>query len=409
MPGRLQSRGAPAIVSGALTLILALAAIAWAIKVDLTASFRYHSPNLALLLSPGDARALAIESDAVFRRSQDSNSLALVEQLSRRSLRREVTMPVALRSLALVAAARGDQARANRLMAYSDKLSRRDIPTQLWLIERSVNANDVQGALDHFDKALRASPASWAILMPILVKATDDPSLVGPIATLVSRYSPWRYNFFDALVKDGPSAENLARLERLVDASTLPLNGDILYALEQRYMRDNAYGLAWDLYRRRLTTVRGERPDQVRNGDFDRDPGLTPFEWSSPALANISSYRDAVPKEGEALIWRIEPGAAGEVTRQLILLSQGRYQLRVRGGVLSPGVAAHPEWTVACLDDHSTNLGSMEAIGSGTRSMNFTVPPTCPGIWLVLHLETNDAPGLSEGWIDKIAIVPVKP
>ena len=69
-------------------------------------------------------------------------------------------MVEAWRTLAIISTRPGQ---GEALFHFASSLSRRDVPTQLWLIEDAVRKNDIPGALSHYDAALRSSLASQQI------------------------------------------------------------------------------------------------------------------------------------------------------------------------------------------------------------------------------------------------------
>src|SRR5207253_5880264 len=121
--------------------------------------------------------------------------VAQAAQDAARALQRNPTLPVAARILAMHAAVRGDQRQTAQLFEYSERMSRRDIPTQFWLLERRVSANDVGGALSHFGIALQVAPSTQDVLFPVLSGALAQPNLREPIAGLVHRGDAWRSDF----------------------------------------------------------------------------------------------------------------------------------------------------------------------------------------------------------------------
>src|SRR5262249_7177342 len=80
-----------------------------------------------------------------------------------------------------------DAPREQRLFELSSAISRRSLPTRLWLIQRSVDHGDVAGALENFDIALRTSTAAPDALFPVLATASSDPGLAQPLARLLDR------------------------------------------------------------------------------------------------------------------------------------------------------------------------------------------------------------------------------
>ncbi len=185
--------------------------------------------------------ALSRKADELFAAKQDPATLAKVEAMAKQSLRGGALNPVAIRLLGYVADARGDQKKAREFMLLSQKVSRRDFGTQLWLIEDAVKRNDKKQALYHYDIAMRTTPSSFPLLFPTLTGALDDPEVRAGLAPYVKAAPEWLLSFLphaigtsenpsylvDVLLKAGPFL--IVRISRTIQ----------LFAVHARQTRAN--------------------------------------------------------------------------------------------------------------------------------------------------------------------------
>jgi len=128
-------------------LLAGLLVVAMAMLRDsLAFVIRPADPALALRIDPDNAEIQASRAEQLLRLDPSANRRA-AEELARQSLRRS---PVSAAGATMLATARdlaGDTSTARRLMDYSESVSRRDLPTQLWFVEDAVRRNDIPLAL----------------------------------------------------------------------------------------------------------------------------------------------------------------------------------------------------------------------------------------------------------------------
>ena len=100
------------------------------------------APATALVWNPASADANTRIGDQSLQDGQTSSDLAAVSPTlsdhALRALRRQPVDAEAARQLGVAAAATGQDVRGRRLFAYAEAMSRRDLQTQLVLIETSV-------------------------------------------------------------------------------------------------------------------------------------------------------------------------------------------------------------------------------------------------------------------------------
>ncbi len=238
---------AAGLAGGALAragLILACAALAAGVAlkgaaVHLTAT----DPGAAALLAPYDARAAVAAAQARVAR-RESVASPEVRRLVAQTLARDVTLTSAIEMRALQAEAEQDPVREERLFALSSQISRRSLPTRLWLIQRSVDKGDVAGALDDFDIALRTSTAAPEVLFPVLARAADDPALAAPIARVLDRPEDWRLVFLHYAITEAHAGPGVAAvLMRMHDRRAI-IEGRVDEALIGELVSEQAFGLA---------------------------------------------------------------------------------------------------------------------------------------------------------------------
>lgn len=402
-----ETKIAPPLLRRALLIALGLALSWLVIAVGVANSFRQLAPGIALQWWPWDARA---KSNLVRSRLNEIANPAvrasLISQLQS-SLSRDATYAPAIRNLALMFSADSDIAQTGRLMHLSARLSRRDLPTRLWLIEERVRANDVAGALRHFDLALRTSEEAKDVLFPILIRATAEPDLVEPIAALIAQRQRWTEAFLPRLLAQAPSPPRLVQLVEAMARRRALLPRDLMQSVIEQLGGQHRFDLAWRLFL--AAGGNGASRDGVRNGDFDRDNSFPPVDWllsNDPQLATAVENRrddDANPTLG----FNVGPAAAGRIAWQLQGLSAGTYQLSAEAGGLSSGADLH--WIVFCGGQQPVPLLDyrIPAQPDGARhSAELRIPSQgCASQIVSLMVIAGGQNDGTRAWIDAVSIL----
>lgn len=370
---------------------------------------RAERPDLALTLQPLDARAHARAAQKLFTETTRGPArLAEVERLARDALRRDPTVVPAWSMLGLVAAARNQPDRAAAMYRFSGRLSHRDLATQLWMIEERVQANDIEGALRHYDTALRTSSDSFPVLFPVLVSATANDGILPPLARLLNTMPPWRRDFLERLAAEPPDAARFVRLAGMI-AGAMSADEKNLVAVAMRGMVERRqYQPAAGLYRLLAGAAAGA-PQTVRNGDFARPNLYPPLDWQLQGGADFGAEQlpDTGGAQGRLRIYGVS-GAGGLAARQLLLLPPGRYQIAALTAPVDDARPAPLTWTVHCANPEATVLMQQAlppASGPGRPGASFLVPAAgCAGQWLDLSLRADFNPGNVAAWIDSIVI-----
>lgn len=386
----------------AAAALLAAAGVA-ACAGSLAASLRSRDPVAAHRLAPWDGRLTALAGRALLTADADASARREAAALSRRALRQDPTTVAAASTLGLVRSIDGDAADARRVMRYAERLSRRDLATQVWAIEDAVGRGDVAGALGHYDTALRTSGQAAGILFPVLATAIDNADVRASLVRRLADRPLWQGGFLDYAAVNAPDPRAVARLFAAIRPPALPPSAGAHAALLTRLVDNGAPDLAWRYYARLRPGA-----DRARS----RDPGFAvalaapfPFDWvvgTDPGIVAV------LRGGGEAFDFAAPPSVSGTLLYQLQALPAGRYRLTGHSrGVDEPDETA-PFWSLSCRN--GVELGRVAVTASARAGGGFngtvTVPAGCPvQVLALIARPSSKVAGLS-GQIVDVALQP---
>jgi hypothetical protein len=392
-----------------LPTIVAAGLLLWFVIVVTAAGvFRDRAPGLALRIAPFDARAQANMSQAMLASIRDRGRAPAARALAAAALRRDATVVDAAAALGLSFALMGDGPHAERSFVYASRLSRRNVPSQLWLLERQVQRNNVPGALSHFDLILRTSPAMHAMLLPILTNASTEPAIATELNRILRGRPNWGPDFVSALLMQQSDPRALYRVTRGLLGTGEPRQREQLSTLLTRLTDQSAFDLAWSAYLAARPERRAGGPG-LWNGDFAREPGLAPFDWSF--AGDASQIPERRIRGGNDFALYLPTGATtdAESARQLVRLAPGRYTVAALVGNVPQEPAARPRLTVRCAAAPSLELARMDfppgpATG-GRLAATFAVPGNCRYQWISVWVRGAYDRQLPEApWITAVRI-----
>lgn len=377
------------------------------LMVSIAGVFRARLPDMALRLAPFDARAQANKAQRALLTRRDPDTVREAHALARAALRRDPTAADAAAALGMIFALRNQAEGAERSFAYAQFLTRRDVPTQLWLLERNVQRDDIAGALAHFDIILRTSPPMAATLFPILVNASREPPIAAAINRLLRDKPVWWSDFVSAMLMAQQDPVALYRVTRGLMRSRQGREGEQLEQLLERLTALGAFDLAWrahaDVHPDRRSAGAG-----LWNGDFARPPGLPPFDWTFPDDPTTTPERR--PRGGDYALY-LPAGAPQDVeaARQLLRLEPGRYVLSAEVGGVAGDEALRPQMAVRCAGPDARELvrssfPSAPEAGAPLR-LGFAVPGDCRYQWISIWARgAFDRQSDDEPWIGSIRL-----
>lgn len=380
--------------------ILCTMALLLTCSVGIAGVIRERSPALALKLWPWDARALAVQADNLLMSDPTKSDFALAKSFAEKSIARDPTSAPALRVLGFVQENSGNIAAARVTIRTSEKLSRRDLAGQLWLINDAVVRDEAEEALGHFDTALRTSDLAPPMLLPILANATEDASLIAPLAAVLAKQPPWGLSFVAEAIYRGPAPQNLVLLDQALRNRGVPLSQPLVQQLINQLVALNRFSDALTIYNR--ATGKRDEGNLLRDGRFDRDPQLSPFDWSiSPEDSLFVSRAEAGEGVGgHRLTFTAPSGGYGDLVRQLLVLVPGKYRVSVDADVERANIhiaircAEYPRRGL--LESPPTNL---------SLSADFAVPANgCKAQWLAIVVNPVKNLDGATGWVGNVML-----
>lgn len=386
-------------------LVVAGLLIAWRVAaIGFAGYVAAADPALALRADPSHVEALLRQSRSQLAEAITPADAAAAEALARRALKARPLNAPALRELAFVAADRGDEARADALMAQAAALSRRDPPASSWMYSKAMREGDYREAFLHADSVLRRSPGYSDRLYSPMVAAAENPAAAAALAERLSHAPVWRPTFLAVLARQG-SEQAVRTVLQGVQAGEHPLEDqELAWVLRwqlERYGRLRARTLWTEL----LPAADKARLAAIFDGGFETSITVQPFGWQAGAGNASVEFAPVAGAEGKALHAEHFGSGNQNLLGQMTVLTPGSYQLTGRAMAESGGEPDALVWSLSCEANRTPLLEVRPAQAGGWRpfSAAFTVPAGCEIQWLALEARPMSGGGASV-WFDDLRI-----
>jgi hypothetical protein len=362
--------------------------------------------SLAHTLAPWDGRITAALAASLAGPDATAADRKRADGLAREALRQDPTAVAAVSTLGIDAQIRDDGNAARRLFDYSEKLSRRDLQTQLWRIEDAVAHGDIPSALRHYDIALRTTEQSWDLLFPILASASADPQVRGVFVRTLAGKPLWAETFLTYVAANPPNPKTPSELFLELRRAGVPVPesahvGAINALLGGGFAED-----AW----RHYTAIRpGADQRRSRDSRFGfAGTAPTAFDWTpvNDGSVNTSIQRG---ERGGVFDFAVPASIGGPLLQQVQMLPPGHYRIAGHGSGIEQAPASRPYWVLLCRADgrelaRVTLPNSSQAGGSFAGQM--AVPAGCPVQVLALVARASEAVSGLTGQIDRLELAP---
>lgn len=391
-------------VRTALLLLLGAAFFTVTLQISISGAFRAKRPQLTLQLAPYDAEArsrLAARLSSASMRDE-ARSLALD------AVRRDPVQPVALRVLA-ESLGDSDNPAAFELISAAQRLSRRDLPAQMWLINYYGRRGEVETAIHHFDLALRSSESSRMGIFPLLEASAAEPGARNVILKVLAERAAWTEQFAGYAASVGRDLEFDADIARLLLNPQRADQRNQGLMLVGRLAQADRYETAWDLYTRGGFAPRAAASVMLRNGNFEKPEDGSPFDWNLAQEPDLWAARERAAGSGGTLLrLAATNGKSGVAAWQALHLNSGVHRLTLRTGDTPADAYERPEFRIECVGGLGRRLLTLKpkasAAAAQTLSETFTVPQSCRFQRLSVHIAGEGALKDLAPWIDDVAI-----
>lgn len=366
--------------------------IAWLSFIHAVANVTWQqNPDMALRFVPDHPLALSRKADELFAAKQDPATLAKVEAMAKQSLRGGALNPVAIRLLGYVADVRGDRKKARELMLLSQKVSRRDFGTQLWLIEDAVARNDKKQALYHYDIAMRTTPSSFPILFPTLAGALSDPEVRAGLVPYVKQAPEWLLSFLS--YANGSMENPVYLVDVLVKSGSLPERPE--YIAQSNYLLTvlalKGQFPAFELYYKHLPNASAKSLLMASLTKETVNVVYPATGWQLTETPSIGGAFSEPSKSGKFTLSAFAgSGERGELMRKYLFLKPGRYRFSAQYEAQQSAPDSNIRWDLACVSQKAaiTKWFTNKAVTSGRTGdlKTFTVTTDCPHQLLSLQV-----------------------
>lgn len=328
--------------------------------------------------------------------------------IAREALREDPTAVEAVATIAADAFARGDQAEGERLLVYSEKLSRRDLRTQLMAIELAVARDDISGALNHYDIALRTKKNAPELLFPVLTSALPNPAIRTALVKTLASQPQWGNEFITHAARSGADPAASAAFFHALQTVRVPVPDTANVALINGLLAAKLFGDAWIYY---ATTRPGSNRLQSRDPAFKTLlETRSAFDWVAVNSLGVSTTILPDPTNG-IFDFTMSMGNGGPLLQQLQMLPPGAYIVKGHSIGIEQPAHSRPYWALRCQT--GVEIGRVELPNSsragGWSQGTIRVPADCPVQILLLIARSSDDAGGVSGQIDRILIRPAGP
>ena len=242
---------------------------------------------------------------------------------------------------------------ASALMASADTVSRRDAFSQLWMIEQKSEADDVKGAVSHYNALFSVYPAMHAPLLPVLVSAVAYPEVRAAIRPYLNPETIWSTPFLDL----ASQRLEVGQYRDLVEPIAARLRGDE-YALSNariiyRLLQSGSAGDAWKLFSLVAPNVDVGAFTAFAPSGANLDPKWLPLSW---ALGQSGDFSASISGNG-AIDVTVAPSAHGLIaSRDVPVISSSTYVLGHRSIYEPISPRASLRWGVYCATQNGPQL-----------------------------------------------------
>lgn len=378
----------------AVRAMLALAAVGCAVpayRCAEVATLRANAPLDASRIAPQDAKALANALGSRFDSNSEFKPSARDLADIRAALVGRPLEPKLLGILGLAYEASGDTKRAAETMRVAYRASRRDVVSQLYLIESASASGDVKLTLQYYNATLSTHPELNTGLLPILSSAIAYPEIRTALRPCLQSNARWVSAFLTVAAEKSSVSDLQALLlplpKALLSEEYAPILASVLYRMAVEGGRNGTLRFA-------SAAIAGLSPATLTNltaypATLDKRLGV--FAWTFPPNDGI----DVQVGEDKSFQISVDPLRRGTVAvRDLLLEAGSKYQLVQRLDYGSGAGRINARWSAYCITPTGTKPFweqrlPISSVEGGYRS-EWVVPQGCRVVRLSLFAEGPD-------------------
>lgn len=356
-------------------LAIAAALLAFAAWRDAAVEhWLYAAPGGAPALLRSDARVALAASDLAVLALDDEDEAfwRQAPDQARAALRANPLDAVAVRQLALAADALRQPGFVPGLL-LADRISRRDVPTQIALLRLAAEANDYRRTFALLDTILTVEPPAGEQFFAPMATLLSDPAARAELARYGQR--PWFTAFATGAIDKTANPADLAALLVVSKTSPPDAQAPLLPRLLSRLVDAGDYAAARDLALR-FGKASPATLDSFGLSAATTDPRYAPLTWR---LGASEAVQTGLTPDG-ALDVELRPGTAVPLAERTTALSPGSYVIEQQITRGDDGTSLLLEWELRCGADKTPVWKQPLSLPrqGGRFHARLEVPADCP-------------------------------
>lgn len=363
------------VISHSVGAFLSTAAPELALKI------RSDNPQSLLRLVEDELHTIAEDGDNTPNspRLSSSRIMALWENAQRALIAAPLSAR-AYRVLGQIAEIEGSATKAQRFMYAAVRRSLNERIAVDWMMRQSADRKSHRATAYYADVLLRSTPGVTAYVTPVLAQMAEDSAGKSEIQKLLAANPNWRRSFFIHLGPSLTDARTPLDLFLSLKDSSSPPTADELNSYQSFLFQHKLYELGYNVWLQFLPPNELASAGFLFNGDFEKKPSGSPFDWRTLPGTNVIVDFASRPQNASnrALVLDLGPGRVEfRGVAQTILLPPGDYVFKgaFMGEIHGPrGV----QWSVRCMDGKATLGQSKMILGSFPDWRAFEFPLIVP-------------------------------
>ena len=393
---RLQ-KGIGALIKHVAALV-ASAILAWAAWSNALGNVTMlRQPEFALgAVGLGDYPAARLAETKMIRSPRRFNPQTLAA-LARSSLKAQAINSTALRLLAVEPKSNDGVKKSAALLFLSSRVSRRDVGTQLALVEFYVSKEDARHTIYHYDSAMRVSNEVEPVLFPILADALEGSNIQQALALSIKSSPRWLPSFIGYVVGRSKNSTGLANAIML--AGGLPKQPEAYRSLETQILGALASAKEFTMLRSYFLSLSGADSGIFQIGEFtsnNTDGRFLPLTWQTFGSSMVSvRFESEDHSHQKKLDVEISADERAIAARKLLFLSAGQRRVSINYEFLDRGKDASAMLTLECLDAPATQViwqMDLRAVSGVQRKSGVSsIPEKCVAQYLAVNVAGGSA------------------
>lgn len=255
-----------------------------------------------------------------------------------------------------------------RALNLAEKVSLREVPVQLQLMQLDALSEDLPASLVHLDRALLVSGSRAPAVLETLAKGLDQPKLI----KLLRPYSirPWYKVLLQQALVYAPNPSNAAGLLLQTELTSDDLPPQYVSQLIKELILANKFDDA-KLIASRFVGLRQSVFENFGLNSATTEPEGSPLTWTfADATGGVGKL------EGNSVSFDIERSFTGPVMARITKFAAGQYILRQKVDASTSDLRIR--WDLQCLTSNEFKQHWSQAIPSDVRDQVYETKLSIP-------------------------------